>query len=112
MEFLVASAADRMREDGVERLSLSAAPLAQAAEGPQANDGVQSLLDLVGGVLEPVYGFRSLLRFKQKFGPELHPLVLAYPDPVALPAIGIAVVRAYLPDLSLRQAVALARGRG
>ncbi|WP_139199554.1 phosphatidylglycerol lysyltransferase domain-containing protein, partial [Curtobacterium sp. MCBA15_013] len=57
MEFLVASAADRMREDGVERLSLSAAPLAQAAEGPQANDGVQSLLDLVGGVLEPVYGF-------------------------------------------------------
>lgn len=112
MEFLVASAADRMREDGVERLSLSAAPLAQAGETAPASDGVQSLLDLVGGVLEPVYGFRSLLRFKQKFGPELHPLVLAYPDPVALPAIGLAVVRAYLPDLSLRQAVALARGRG
>ncbi len=112
MEFLVASAADRMREDGIERLSLSAAPLAQAAESAQPADGVQSLLDLVGGVLEPVYGFRSLLRFKQKFGPDLHPLVLAYPDPVALPSIGIAVVRAYLPDLSLRQAVALARGRG
>lgn len=112
MEFLVASAADRMREDGVERLSLSAAPLAQASEGSSTNEGVQNLLDLVGGVLEPVYGFRSLLRFKLKFGPELHPLVLAYPDPVALPAIGIAVVRAYLPDLSLRQAVALARGRG
>lgn len=117
MEFLVASAADRMRSDGIERLSLSAAPLAQAPEvrtiDPAAPaDGVQNLLDLVGGVLEPVYGFRSLLRFKRKFGPELHPLVLAYPDPVALPAIGVAVVRAYLPDLSLRQAVALARGRG
>ncbi|ROQ07085.1 MULTISPECIES: bifunctional lysylphosphatidylglycerol flippase/synthetase MprF [unclassified Curtobacterium] len=112
MEFLVASAAERMREDGVERLSLSAAPLAQAGENAAPSDGVQSLLDLVGGVLEPVYGFRSLLRFKQKFGPELHPLVLAYPDPVALPSIGLAVVRAYLPDLSLRQAVALARGRG
>ena len=112
MEFLVASAADRMREDGIERLSLSAAPLAQATEGAPTNEGVQDLLDLVGGVLEPVYGFRSLLRFKLKFGPDLHPLVLAYPDPVALPAIGIAVVRAYLPDLSLRQAVALARGRG
>ncbi|ROS76172.1 lysylphosphatidylglycerol synthetase-like protein (DUF2156 family) [Curtobacterium sp. PhB130] len=119
MEFLVASAADRMRTDGIERLSLSAAPLAQAPPAPapqaqaqaQATDGVQTLLDLVGGVLEPVYGFRSLLRFKLKFGPELHPLVLAYPDPVALPAIGVAVVRAYLPDLSLRQAVALARGR-
>jgi phosphatidylglycerol lysyltransferase len=112
MEFLVASAADRMREDGVERLSLSAAPLAQASEGSSAGEGVQDLLELVGGVLEPVYGFRSLLRFKLKFGPDLHPLVLAYPDPVALPAIGIAVVRAYLPELSLRQAVALARGRG
>ncbi|MFJ3383857.1 MULTISPECIES: bifunctional lysylphosphatidylglycerol flippase/synthetase MprF [unclassified Curtobacterium] len=117
MEFLVASAADRMRNDGIERLSLSAAPLAQAPEARAVDtaapaDGVQNLLDLVGGVLEPVYGFRSLLRFKRKFGPELHPLVLAYPDPVALPAIGVAVVRAYLPDLSLRQAVALARGRG
>jgi len=112
MEFLVASAAQRMREDGIERLSLSAAPLAQSAERAPAGEGVQDLLDLVGGVLEPVYGFRSLLRFKAKFGPELHPLVLAYPDPVALPAIGVAVVRAYLPDLSLRQAVALVRGRG
>ncbi|WP_134194965.1 DUF2156 domain-containing protein [Curtobacterium sp. PhB25] len=112
MEFLVASAAERMRDDGVERLSLSAAPLAQAGENAAPTDGVQSLLELVGGVLEPVYGFRSLLRFKQKFGPDLHPLVLAYPDPVALPSIGLAVVRAYLPDLSLRQAVALARGRG
>ncbi|WIJ44395.1 bifunctional lysylphosphatidylglycerol flippase/synthetase MprF [Curtobacterium citreum] len=112
MEFLVASAADRMREDGVERLSLSAAPLASSGDAPPSSDGVQNLLDLVGGVLEPVYGFRSLLRFKAKFGPDLHPLVLAYPDPVALPSIGIAVVRAYLPDLSLRQAVALVRGRG
>ncbi|WP_144763350.1 bifunctional lysylphosphatidylglycerol flippase/synthetase MprF [Curtobacterium sp. 9128] len=110
MEFLVASAADQMRADGVERLSLSAAPLAQAP-GAESEPG-QDLLDLVGGVLEPVYGFRSLLRFKLKFGPDLHALALAFPDPVALPAIGIAVVRAYLPDLSLRHAVALARGRG
>ncbi|OIH94563.1 hypothetical protein BIU90_05540 [Curtobacterium sp. MCBA15_001] len=112
MEFLVASAADQMREDGVERLSLSAAPLAQAPGSAPSGDGVQSLLDLVGGVLEPVYGFRSLLKFKLKFGPDLHPLVLAYPDAVALPSIGVAVVRAYLPDLSLRQTLALARGRG
>ncbi|MFJ4221023.1 bifunctional lysylphosphatidylglycerol flippase/synthetase MprF [Curtobacterium luteum] len=112
MEFLVASAAEQMRDDGVERLSLSAAPLAQVSDPDAPADGVQNLLELVGGVLEPVYGFRSLLRFKQKFGPELHPLVLAYPDPVALPSIGIAVVRAYLPDLSFRQAVAFARGRG
>ncbi|WFR66738.1 DUF2156 domain-containing protein [Curtobacterium flaccumfaciens] len=48
MEFLVASAADRMREDCVERLSLSAAPLAQASDGAPANEGVQDLLGLVG----------------------------------------------------------------
>jgi phosphatidylglycerol lysyltransferase len=117
MEFLVASAAEVMREQGVERLGLSAAPLARTPTtatpttgGPA--DGVETLLELVGGVLEPVYGFRSLLRFKRKFGPDLEPLVLAYPDPVALPAIGVAVVRAYLPDLSFRQALALVRGRG
>ncbi|MDN3479895.1 DUF2156 domain-containing protein [Curtobacterium sp. APC 4022] len=112
MEFLVASAADVMREQGAERLGLSAAPLARTPGTGSTGDGVETLLELVGGVLEPVYGFRSLLRFKRKFGPELEPLVLAYPDPVALPAIGVAVVRAYLPDLSLRQALALVRGRG
>jgi phosphatidylglycerol lysyltransferase len=151
MEFLVASAAEVMRDQGVERLGLSAAPLARTpgttapsrastdaatparaepagakpaaatvsptpgtapAGNTSAGDGVETLLELVGGVLEPVYGFRSLLRFKRKFGPDLEPLVLAYPDPVALPAIGVAVVRAYLPDLSLRQALALVRGRG
>jgi phosphatidylglycerol lysyltransferase len=112
MEFLVASAAEEMREQGAERLGLSAAPLARTPGTGSTGDGVETLLELVGGVLEPVYGFRSLLRFKRKFGPELEPLVLAYPDPVALPAIGVAVVRAYLPDLSLRQALALVRGRG
>ncbi|PZE55085.1 hypothetical protein DEJ24_14945 [Curtobacterium sp. MCPF17_001] len=112
MEFLVASAAEVMRDQGVERLGLSAAPLARTSGGATTGDGVETLLELVGGVLEPVYGFRSLLRFKRKFGPGLEPLVLAYPDPVALPAIGVAVVRAYLPDLSLRQALALVRGRG
>lgn len=112
MEFLVASAVDRMRADGAERLSLSAAPLASSAEPQGAGrSGVESFLDVVGGALEPVYGFRSLLRFKAKFGPDLHPLVMAYPDPVALPTIGVAIVRTYLPGLSLRQAVAIVRER-
>jgi hypothetical protein len=36
---------------------------------------------------------------------------MAYPDPVALPTIGVAIVRTYLPGLSLRQAVAIMRER-
>jgi phosphatidylglycerol lysyltransferase len=62
--------------------------------------------------LEPVYGFQSLCRFKQKFQPELQTLVMAYADPFALPAIGTALARAYLPDLSLRQAVRFMRSLG
>jgi phosphatidylglycerol lysyltransferase len=61
-------------------------------------------LDRVGRTLEPVYGFRSLLAFKLKFQPVCRPLYMVYPDPTALPAIGVAVTRAYLPDLTLRQA--------
>ncbi|WP_081423118.1 bifunctional lysylphosphatidylglycerol flippase/synthetase MprF [Leifsonia xyli] len=112
MEFLIAEAATQMKADGVEFMSLSAAPLAHTAGA--ASEG-QSVMDLVlsylSTSLEPVYGFRSLLKFKQKFQPELHPLIMAYPDPVALPAIGVALVRAYLPGLSVRQAAALAMGR-
>jgi lysylphosphatidylglycerol synthetase-like protein (DUF2156 family) len=52
------------------------------------------LLDFLGRVLEPVYGFQSLLAFKRKFQPEYHRLFMAYPDPVALPAIGLALARA------------------
>ncbi|WP_313541691.1 bifunctional lysylphosphatidylglycerol flippase/synthetase MprF [Leifsonia aquatica] len=112
MEFLIAEAATRMKADGVEFMSLSAAPLAHTAGTPDAEkSGMDRILGYLSTSLEPVYGFRSLLNFKQKFQPELHPLIMAYPDPVALPEIGIGLVRAYLPDLSVRQAATLARGR-
>jgi lysylphosphatidylglycerol synthetase-like protein (DUF2156 family)/membrane associated rhomboid family serine protease len=97
MEFLIASTAHRAQADGAEFLSLSGAPLARLDRGLPA-DVLQRLLDLTGRALEPVYGFRSLLAFKAKFQPEYHPLYMAYPDPAALPAIGTAIVRAYLPD--------------
>jgi phosphatidylglycerol lysyltransferase len=70
------------------------------------------MLDFLGRSLEPVYGFRSLLAFKRKFQPEFQPLFMAYPDPVALPAIGIALARAYLPSLSMREMAAFARSLG
>ncbi|NMI00745.1 DUF2156 domain-containing protein [Pseudonocardia sp. K10HN5] len=108
MEFLIASAALRCKDEGVEFLSLSGAPLARLDRGEPIG-GLQKLLDAAGRRLEPVYGFRSLLAFKAKFQPVYRPLYMAYPDPTALPAIGNAIGRAYLPRLSARQATRLAR---
>ncbi|MHA6782960.1 bifunctional lysylphosphatidylglycerol flippase/synthetase MprF [Pseudonocardia saturnea] len=105
MEFLIASAAQTFRDEGALFASLSGAPLAQLDS--REVDGVARVLDLAGHALEPVYGFRSLLAFKAKFQPRYDPLYLAYPDPVALPAIGVAVGRAYLPDLTARQSARL-----
>jgi phosphatidylglycerol lysyltransferase len=108
MEFLIASAALAIRDEGGEFLSLSGAPLARLDRGAPA-DRLQRLLDLTGSLLEPVYGFTSLFAFKAKFQPCYQPLYLAYPDPTALPAIAAAIGRAYLPHLNPRQAARLAR---
>ena len=120
MEFLIARTMAMMSEQPeIEFLSLSAAPLAQTGVQPGAEAGQERagslaarMLDFLGRSLEPVYGFRSLLAFKRKFQPEFQPLFMAYPDPVALPAIGIALARAYLPTLSMREALVFVRGLG
>lgn len=108
MEFLIASAALGFKEEGAEFLSLSGAPLARLERDGRAGP-LQRLLDFSGAALEPVYGFRSLFAFKAKFQPRYEPLYLAYPDPAALPTIANAIVRAYLPHLTSRQAVRLVR---
>lgn len=102
MEFLIASVAVAAQQRGLEFVSLSAAPLAVA--DPDDEGGLlERLLATLARVLEPAYGFTSLAAFKAKFQPSLEPLVLAYPDALALPAISVALTRAYLPRLSLPQ---------
>jgi lysylphosphatidylglycerol synthetase-like protein (DUF2156 family) len=108
MEFLIATAALGFQQEGAEFLSLSGAPLARTDRG-EPSTPVQRMLDWMGQVLEPVYGFRSLLAFKAKFQPEYQPLYLAYPDPAALPAITRAIGKAYLPHLTPSQGVRLIR---
>ncbi|WP_441245886.1 phosphatidylglycerol lysyltransferase domain-containing protein [Kitasatospora sp. McL0602] len=108
MEFLIASAALGFKEEGARFLSLSGAPLARADRGePQA--ALQRMLDWMGKVLEPVYGFRSLLAFKAKFQPEYRPMYMVYPDPAALGSITRAIGKAYLPHLTPSQGVRLMR---
>lgn len=112
MEFVIASAAQHMRDEGIEVLSLSGAPLATKplddgdADEPTAMD---RLLAFLARTLEPAYGFASLFSFKSKFNPTYETIYMAYPDAVALPAIGNAIGKAYLPDANAREYVALAR---
>jgi lysylphosphatidylglycerol synthetase-like protein (DUF2156 family) len=107
MEFLIAAAITMFKQEGAEFISLSAAPLARLDVDREVS-ALERVLDRLGRTLEPVYGFRSLLAFKAKFQPVHRPLFLAYPDASALPSIGGAIAHAYLPDLTLAQAVRLA----
>ncbi len=109
MEFVIAEAAVRAKLDGLEFLSLSGAPLAVVSSDDEDVSPLDRILMMIGRSLEPVYGFRSLLAFKQKFQPKLVSLYLAYPDAMSLPAIGIAVSRCYLPTLTLRESAVLLR---
>lgn len=119
MEFLIARSAERIGEEGAEFMSLSAAPLTHSSHLEQGNQIIEGdasrmtgLLTFIGSALEPVYGFRSLLQFKRKFQPEFHPLLMAYPDPLFLPVIGLALSRAYLPGLSVRETLRFLRSLG
>ena len=104
MEFLIGTAALDLQHEGAEFVSLSGAPLARADPGAEPA-GVQRLLEMIGASMEPVYGFRSLLKFKAKFAPEYRPMYLCYPEAAVLPRIGLAISHAYLPNMTVRQGV-------
>ncbi|MBT1163122.1 bifunctional lysylphosphatidylglycerol flippase/synthetase MprF [Bifidobacterium felsineum] len=108
----------------VEFMSLSAAPLAgmnperdnagvagatvggdagaDVQAGPEIEDVqmLQHALQIVADWMEPAYGFHSLFNFKRKFQPAEAPVYVCYPDPAALPQIGLAVMRAYVPSVT------------
>lgn len=110
MEFLIGASAQHFSEAGHAYLSLSGAPLVRT-EATEAN-AIYTVLDRMAELIEPLYGFRSLHRFKQKFNPRAEPMHLLYRDEGDLPRIGIALTRAYLPDASLRDMVSSAASAG
>jgi len=101
-EFLIASACLSFREQGASFVSLSGAPLAHSGDGTAERAALERLLDQLGEAMEPLYGFRSLDSFKQKFRPRHEPVYLVFADEAALPRIGLALTSAYLPGASLR----------
>ena len=106
MEFLIAESALAFQSEGFESVSLSVAPLARRGQG--STGPLDRVLDRASLVLEPTYGFRSLLGFKAKFDPTFRPVHLVYASGLDLPLISLALGRAYLPDLTVAQAGHLA----
>ena len=101
MEFLIGSSAKFFSEEGAQVLSLSGAPLAH--DYPPDAGAIASLSDWLANMLEPVYGFGSLHRFKEKFHPRYETMYLLFRDESDLTRIGAALTRAFLPDATLRQ---------
>ena len=102
-EFLIASACLSFKDAGAEIVSLSGAPLAHAGGAGPESEPLDRLLGALGEALEPLYGFRSLESFKQKFSPRSEPVYLVFTDEAALPRIGLALTSAYLPGASMRE---------
>jgi lysylphosphatidylglycerol synthetase-like protein (DUF2156 family) len=101
MEFLIGSSAKQFSEEGAEIMSLSGAPLAH--EYPPDAGAIADLSDKLAEALEPVYGFASLHRFKEKFHPRYETMYLVFHDEADLTRIGAGLTRAFLPDATLRQ---------
>ncbi|MBB4685228.1 bifunctional lysylphosphatidylglycerol flippase/synthetase MprF [Amycolatopsis jiangsuensis] len=110
MEFLIASACLAFRREGAKFVSLSGAPLVRSRECAPGR-AVDRMLDKVGALMEPYYGFRSLHAFKAKFQPRHEPMYLAFRDAADLPRIGVALSRAYLPNAGLKDFAKLALRR-
>lgn len=111
MEFLIASAAQGAKEEGLAILSLSGAPLAHSDSAVERT-GLDRLLDYLGRRMEPLYGFRSLLTFKAKFRPVFEPMYLVTPDSGQLASIGLAVTHAYLPEMKAKDVVGVIQAMG
>lgn len=101
MEYLIGMSARLFSDEGAQIMSLSGAPLAH--EYPPDAGAIAALSDRLAEALEPVYGFRSLHRFKQKFHPRYETMYLLFRDETDLTRIGAALTRAFLPDATLRQ---------
>jgi lysylphosphatidylglycerol synthetase-like protein (DUF2156 family) len=101
MEFLIGSSARVFSDEGAEILSLSGAPLTH--DYPADAGLIADLTRRLAAMLEPVYGFGSLHRFKQKFNPRYETMYLLYRDESDLTRIAAGLTRAFLPNATLRQ---------
>lgn len=104
MEFLVAKSVETAKQRGDALLSLSLSALAKV-EGSERKAGADGALEkaperaraFLMQHLARFYEFEGLFRWKEKFNPAFEDRYLVYPDPMALPRVALALVRAQSP---------------
>jgi phosphatidylglycerol lysyltransferase len=119
-EFLVVKSVERARERGDRLMSLSLAGLANvpdSGELPAADEAAGNVTPAAGAAgeertrpagedrareflmetLARYYDFKGLFRWKKKFNPVFEDRYLVYPEPLALPRVARALLRAQTP---------------
>lgn len=91
MDVLLVHLLEWCREQGYQRLSLGLAPLAGVEIPGLATD---TLRQRFYGLLDLFFSIEGLRHYKAKFHPHWEPRFLVYRSAVALPAIGLALLRA------------------
>jgi lysyl-tRNA synthetase class 2 len=102
-EFLVARAAELLREREIEELSLNFATFARWMHSPERWH--ERLLGKLVALGNPFFQIESLYRFNAKFFPRWEPRYLVYEGPFGLPRVGLAAMWAegQLPKPKLPQ---------
>ena len=97
-DFMIASSMKQFQAECLEIVSLSGIPLAKPhLTAPESKKSLgQIALRTLSKILDPIYGIRGLLRFKQKFDPQYRDLYLVFANTKDLPKILLAIARAYL----------------
>jgi lysyl-tRNA synthetase class 2 len=89
-EFMVASAAELLRERGIRELSLNFAAFARWMHSPERWH--ERLLGKLVAVGNPYFQIESLYRFNAKFFPRWEPRYLVYEGALGLPRTGLAAM--------------------
>lgn len=102
MDFLVANSVEQAKYRGDALLSLSLSALAMVdcsgsesrSEGTPAGGAPEKARAFLMQHLARFYDFGNLFRWKRKFDPAFEDRYLVYPEPLSLPRITLALVRA------------------
>jgi lysyl-tRNA synthetase class 2 len=89
-EFMIVSAIEALRADGVQEVSLNFAPFARLIHSPASAH--ERVLGRLAGVADRFFQVERLYRFNAKFHPRWEPRYLLYEGLLGLPSAGLAVM--------------------